>query len=111
MTEDELFESDYDAWVAEYYTPTVKQIAEELQAPPGTIWVCGACGKISRNLFGDAEDRWIQARRIYNQHAYSVTNVREDGTLPDEVLNNWEYFNTFRVNSQIDGGVPCKPAG
>ena len=28
----------------------------------------------------DREDRWIQARRIWNQHTYHVTNVREDGT-------------------------------
>src|SRR5262249_8645632 len=30
----------------------------------------------------DAEDRWIPARRIWNQHAYHVTNIREDSTLP-----------------------------
>ena len=25
----------------------------------------------------DVEDRWIQARRIWNQHAYHVTNVMQ----------------------------------
>jgi hypothetical protein len=62
-------------------------------------------------VFGDADDRWIQARRIYNQHAYSVTHVREDGTIPAQTLPNWHYFNTFRANSQIEGGSSCVPAG
>ncbi len=30
-------------------------------------------------VFGDAEDNWVNTRRIWNQHAYSVTNVMEDG--------------------------------
>jgi hypothetical protein len=33
-------------------------------------------------VYGDAHDNWIRARRIYNQHAYSITNVNEDGTIP-----------------------------
>ena len=30
----------------------------------------------------DSEDRWIQARRIWNQHTYHVTNINEDGDRP-----------------------------
>jgi hypothetical protein len=75
------------------------------------ILVMSQSGAPALQVFGDAEDRWIQARRIWNQHAYSVTNVREDGTIPQQVLPNWEYFNTFRVNSPIAGGVPCVPPG
>jgi hypothetical protein len=62
-------------------------------------------------VFGDADSRWVQARRIWNQHAYMVTNIRENGTLPEQPLNHWEWFNTFRVNAPIQGGGPCKPAG
>ena len=62
-------------------------------------------------VFGDADDRWIQARRIWNQHTYTVTNIREDGRLPETRLNHWEHLNTFRVNSQIENGAPCVPAG
>ena len=57
----------------------------------------------------DVEDRWIQARRIWNQHAYYVTNVREDSTIPQAPVNNWEVLNTFRTNAQIEGGGICKP--
>jgi hypothetical protein len=57
----------------------------------------------------DVEDRWIQARRIWNQHAYHVTNVREDGTIPQFEPPSWEDLNTFRTNAQIEGGGVCKP--
>ena len=57
----------------------------------------------------DVEDRWIQARRIWNQHAYHVTNVREDGTIPQFEPPAWESLNTFRTNAQIEGGGICVP--
>jgi hypothetical protein len=62
-------------------------------------------------VFGDARSRWIQARRIFNQFSYSITHTNEDGTVPTVPLRNWEYFNTFRTNSQIEGGALCDPAG
>ncbi len=52
----------------------------------------------------DVMDRWAASRPIWNQHAYSVTNVNDDGTIPrtrdwmpnfsDPTLNN------FRMNAQ-----------
>jgi hypothetical protein len=57
----------------------------------------------------DVEDRWIQARRIWNQHTYHVTNVREDATIPQFEQPNWETLNTFRTNVQIEGGSICDP--
>jgi len=57
----------------------------------------------------DVEDRWIQARRIWNQHAYHVTNVREDATIPQVQAKSWLSLNTFRTNAQIEGGAVCMP--
>lgn len=57
----------------------------------------------------DAEDRWIQGRRIWNQHTYHVTNVREDGTIPQFEPPNWEGLNTYRTQAQIEGGSVCLP--
>ena len=75
---------------------------------------------VSNTLFGgtlpytitairDAEDRWIQGRRIWNQHTYHVTNVREDGTIPQVEPPNWQDLNTFRTQAQIEGGAVCLP--
>jgi hypothetical protein len=61
--------------------------------------------------FGEAESRWIQARRIWNQHTYHVTNVREDATIPQVEPHHWELLNTFRTNAQIEGGSVCDPVG
>jgi hypothetical protein len=57
----------------------------------------------------DAQDRWIQARRIWNQHAYHVTNVREDSTIPEVEPKSWQLLNTYRTNAQIEGGQVCQP--
>jgi hypothetical protein len=76
-----------------------------------TICLDNAPRKPALQVFRDADDRWIQARRIWNQHAYHVTNVREDGTLPSPPVNNWETLNTFRTNAQIEGGTVCVPEG
>jgi len=58
----------------------------------------------------DAEDRWVPARRIWNQHTYHVTNVREDGTIPQVEPRSWALLNTYRTQAQIgsDGGI-CEP--
>ncbi|MEM7152946.1 MAG: VCBS repeat-containing protein [Myxococcota bacterium] len=63
-------------------------------------------------VIGDADSGWTAARRIWNQHAYFVTNVREDGTIPTVQPPHWSSLNTFRTQAQIqaDGGV-CTPAG
>ena len=57
----------------------------------------------------DSGDRWIQARRIWNQHTYHVTNVNEDGTIPDVEPPSWQLLNTYRTNAQIEGGTVCVP--
>jgi hypothetical protein len=57
----------------------------------------------------DVRDRWIQARRIWNQHTYHVTNVREDGTIPTFEPPSWKLLNTYRTNAQIENGSVCKP--
>ncbi|MCA9705392.1 MAG: hemolysin, partial [Myxococcales bacterium] len=57
----------------------------------------------------DIDDRWIQARRIWNQHTYHVTNVREDGTIPQNEPPSWELLNTYRTNAQIENGGVCIP--
>ncbi len=57
----------------------------------------------------DSQDRWIPARRIWNQHSYSVTNVREDGTIPTVPKKSWQLLNTFRTNSQINSAGDCTP--
>lgn len=53
-------------------------------------------------VFGDANDTWVNTRKIWNQHAYSITNVNDDGTIPAHPANNWQTFNNFRCNQSLD---------
>lgn len=52
----------------------------------------------------DADERWAASRPIWNQHAYSVTNVEDDGTIPatsDWIPNHASpSLNNYRQNSQ-----------
>jgi hypothetical protein len=62
-----------------------------------------------RDLYGvriyrDRLDRWASSRPIWNQHAYSVTNIDDDQTVPSS--SEWEPnftttgLNNFRQNRQ-----------
>ncbi len=74
---------------------------------PGTGNTCRAAHTGSRTgvrVFGDVLDRWVASRAIWNQHAYSVTNVRDDGRIPrtSQWVRNWTApgLNDFRQNVQ-----------
>lgn len=58
-------------------------------------------------VISDQLDRWVNTRRIWNQHAYSVTNVDDDGGIPrtSEWVRNWTVagLNTFRQNAPGQG--------
>jgi hypothetical protein len=56
-------------------------------------------------IWEDADNNWVRTRRIWNQHAYSVTNVTEDGQIPRRPLPNWasSRLNNFRQNVQPGG--------
>jgi len=62
-------------------------------APPG--------GTNGLRLFHDKKEGWARARPIWNQHAYSVTNVNDDGTIPARPTAHWlkAPLNLFRSNA------------
>ncbi|MCA9719594.1 MAG: VCBS repeat-containing protein [Myxococcales bacterium] len=91
--------------ISEY--PTVADIDNDGSAEILVVSHGGASPALQ--AIRDVEDRWIQARRIWNQHAYYVTNVREDSTIPQTPIDSWKALNTFRTNAQIEGGGLCKP--
>ncbi len=49
-------------------------------------------------VWGDAGDTWVPTRRIWNQHAYHITNIDEDGTIPLVEQDNWFVYNNYRQN-------------
>jgi hypothetical protein len=83
--------------------------------PAGTAGTGNTCraphphGLQGIRVFKDAKDRWVRSREIWNQHAYAVTNVNDDGTIPKTSTwaPNWSTtgLNNFRQN------VPGTPNG
>jgi hypothetical protein len=60
----------------------------------------------------DRLDRWNSARSIWNQHAYSITNVGADGSIParDAWQMNWAAgYNNYRQQEQGSGSVELLP--
>ncbi len=56
-------------------------------------------------IWGDDKGNWVRTRRIWNQHAYHVTNVNDDGSIPANEAKNWTQprLNNFRQNVQPVG--------
>ncbi len=60
-------------------------------------------------IYRDPEDRWASSRPIWNQYAYSITHVTDDGRVPrtSEWRQNWTVpgLNNFRQNTQGETGL------
>lgn len=80
------------------------------QPPPGATAHRGI------TVFRDAENSWVGTRTLWNQHAYSVNNVCDDGDdactppstygeIPAVPRDNWSvpWLNNFRQNVQGEG--------
>ena len=74
---------------------------------PGAGNTCHAAHSDNRTgirVFGDSLDRWVASRPMWNQHAYSITNVTDEGAIPSTsaMMRNWEQpdLNNFRLNVQ-----------
>jgi hypothetical protein len=61
-------------------------------------------------IYMDPMNRWMPSRSIWNQHAYDITNVNDDGTVPSRELPNWPTYNNFRQNVQ-GMGLGSAPVG
>jgi hypothetical protein len=53
-------------------------------------------------VFEAENDNWPATRAIWNQHSYHITNINDDGTLPQEEEHSWLVHNTYRLNTFQD---------
>ncbi len=56
-------------------------------------------------VIGDIGGSWAPARPVWNQFAYHITNVTNDGLIPVDPVENWTLHNSFRA-----GGTELGPA-
>ena len=86
--------------------------------PNGQKCIDGKCLMADEDVFnngievwGDPQDTWVTARRIWNEHAYHVTNVTESGGIPIVEKSNWavgdtNLYNTYRSQPRTFGRAP-----
>ena len=53
-------------------------------------------------VIGDATDSWAATRRVWNQHAYHVTNVSELGAIPAHEPANWRTDSPNTVSGKMN---------
>ncbi|BEP92019.1 hypothetical protein GmRootA79_04030 [Acidovorax sp. A79] len=53
-------------------------------------------------VYEDANGGWVPTRSIWNQHAYSITNINDDLNVPRNPEPSWKSHNTFRLNRRMD---------
>ena len=54
-------------------------------------------------VLGDLDNSWRPSRTIWNQFAYSISNVNDDGSIPTHPEPNWERWNNFRAGGTTLG--------
>jgi outer membrane protein assembly factor BamB len=47
-------------------------------------------------VLGSADESWRSNRQVWNQHAYSITNINDDLSIPSPAVANWPTWNSFR---------------
>jgi hypothetical protein len=64
-------------------------------------------------VYRDVLDRWADSRPLWNQHAYSITNINDNGTIP--ATKDWKQnfldpkLNNYRANRQGDKSANLLP--
>ncbi len=64
-------------------------------------------------VYRDVLDRWSDSRPLWNQHAYSITNINDDGTVP--ASKDWKQnfldpkLNNYRQNRQGEQSATLLP--
>ncbi len=80
--------------------PTIADVDGDDQAE---IVVCHNGYGVALLVYGDAEERWKPARPIWNQHAYDIGNVEDDGTVPSTREYGFTTHNTWHSAIATDG--------
>jgi hypothetical protein len=111
-----LFSDEVKFWVFDGKTGAVRYLGEEhasrtLHEYPLVVDVDGdespeiiivhggghdAENSTGITVLGSANGDWIEARQVWNQHAYSITNINDDLSIPSPAGHNWPIYNSFR---------------
>jgi hypothetical protein len=80
--------------------PTIADVDNDDQAE---IVVCHNGYGQALSVYGDRDGSWVPARKIWNQHAYDIDNVNDDGTIPHNRTYGFTTHNTWHSAIATDG--------
>lgn len=94
-----LESSDHSSYTG-FETPIVADVDNDGEVEIAMLHGNGAYGL---TVYGDLAHSWPAGRQVWNQHAYSITNVDDDLGVPVSPAPNWLQYNNFRSG---DAGLP-----
>ncbi len=89
----------HTSWTWVEYPPIVDVDGDgevEIVVPNGQLEIANPGTRRGITVLGDADHSWQPGRKIWNQHAYHITNVHDDGTIPVSPEPSWLGPNSFR---------------
>ena len=60
-------------------------------------------------VIGSVNEDWVDSRGVWNQHAYSISNINDDLSVPAVPTPNWTVWNNFRTADAGDAPVRFRP--
>ncbi|MEQ1507473.1 MAG: VCBS repeat-containing protein, partial [Myxococcota bacterium] len=93
-------ESPDHASATGFETPIVADVDNDGEVEIAMLHGSGPSGL---SVFGDLAHSWPPGRQVWNQHAYSITNVADDLSIPVYQVPNWTEYNNFRSGN---AGLP-----
>jgi hypothetical protein len=82
--------------------PTVADVDADGQAE---IVVCHNSFGSAISVYGDASESWRPARAVWNQHAYDITNINDDLSVPTDPVPGFADHNTWHSAQPSDLGA------
>jgi outer membrane protein assembly factor BamB len=75
-----------------YDYPSIADVDGDNQAE---IVVCHSGFGPAVSAYGDLDESWAPSRKVWNQHAYSITNVNDDLSIPVDATPNFTTYNSW----------------
>lgn len=60
--------------------------------------------QVGVKVLSNVGNTWAATRRVWNQHAYHVSDINENGSIPRVEMPHWKTTNSWRANTSL-----CKP--
>ena len=80
--------------------PAIADVDADDQAE---IVVCHDGYSSAMSVYGDKDSSWPPARQVWNQHAYSISNINDDLSVPTTAVPGFSATNTWHSAIASDG--------